>query len=142
MSNIAKFLNESINQRSQIWREYERAVATDRELTSRFSQDFDSTDTVNTINPLTGQNLPQSEMLAVITNLEQLQLQITQVQSKIRSDENEVAVLKTKAKNLIIILSAISIFLLGGLAVYVKNQTQNNKNSTIPTIIFSSVTTY
>ncbi len=134
MLDVQKFISEVITQRSQVWRDYDRALSSQKELLNRFSPQFSSSGTVKALSPLTTENLPSTEVQAVIANLEKAEKQIAQAQSNIQQDAHEIERLKIKARNLIIILTATGVVVFGGLVMYVKNQIQNNNGSLQPAL--------
>ena len=136
---IQEFINESTENRSQIWRAYDAAIKTEQSFQQRFSKKFNTNPSSPIMNPITDKGLPPEEVLQVIKELEKKADRISEFNSHIDKSKREISdytnkirKLEVQKKNLITFLSisgfVVPIAIVGCIfLVYSKSDDESSK---------------
>lgn len=122
MNNLQESINQAVNQRSQYWQIHDRALEQSQQLKQEFSQRYDGSTATGALPALTSENLPQEEVIAVMSELEQVDQIIAQQCGIIQSDNQQIAQFKRNIRNLIIGCSTLAVFSVGALILLLQQK--------------------
>jgi hypothetical protein len=110
--NIDRSAKQIVDRRSQIWKEFDRALSNISDL-NRYASLYGNANVAETLVPLTSQNTPPSEIAATLVKLDEQQAIITRSKAEIEADLAKIAATKSqfiKAMIIAVVVLAIVIF--------------------------------